>query len=70
VDDGIKTLELHSRRRGRSAPSRARQRDKPTGFREVIDKDYWAELTEDFTVRVRKPHRARQPATPPTLQMS
>lgn len=53
VDDCIKTLEsILAAEVAQLRPELDKEINRH--FREVIDKDYWAELTEDFTVRVRK----------------
>lgn len=53
VDDCIKTLEsIIAAEVAQLRPELNEEINRH--FREVIDRDYWAELTEDFTVRVRK----------------
>jgi DNA sulfur modification protein DndD len=53
VDDCIKTLEsILAAEVAQLRPELNEEINRH--FREVIDRDYWAELTEDFTVRVRK----------------
>jgi len=53
VDECIKTLEsILAAEVAQLRPELDKEINRH--FREVIDKDYWAELTEDFTVRVRK----------------
>jgi DNA sulfur modification protein DndD len=53
VDDCIKTLEsILAAEVAQLRPELNEEINRH--FREVIDRDYWAELTEDFTVRVRR----------------